>query len=90
MKLRFTPRAAAELDAVLEFIDQRTPKGAQNVMKSVQETIELIRLYPEAGQQTSRTGLRRMVARRYPYLIFYRATKDEVIVHGVRHGARRS
>jgi toxin ParE1/3/4 len=25
----------------------------------------------------------------YPYLIFYKATADEVVIHGVRHAARR-
>jgi plasmid stabilization system protein ParE len=24
----------------------------------------------------------------YPYLIFYEATNDEIIIHAVRHGAR--
>jgi len=30
-----------------------------------------------------------MVAYPYPYLIFYRATETEIIIHGVRHSARR-
>jgi hypothetical protein len=25
----------------------------------------------------------------HPYLIFYEATEDEIVIHGVRHGARR-
>lgn len=30
-----------------------------------------------------------MVVYPYPYLIFYRATETEFIIHGIRHGARR-
>jgi plasmid stabilization system protein ParE len=30
-----------------------------------------------------------MVASPYPYLIFYQATEDEIVIHGVRHSARR-
>jgi toxin ParE1/3/4 len=30
-----------------------------------------------------------MIVSPYPYLIFYQATEDEIVVHGVRHSARR-
>jgi toxin ParE1/3/4 len=29
-----------------------------------------------------------MIASPYPYLIFYQATDDEIVIHGVRHSAR--
>ncbi len=90
MKLRYTPRGAAELADVLDFIGQRSPQGALNVKRRVQATISLLLQYPEAGQRTSRRWLRRMVVQPYAYLVFYQATADEIIVHGVRHGARRS
>lgn len=89
MRLRYTPRAAAELDGVLAYIAERSPRGAANVKRRVQALIALLLRHPEAGQRTSRAGLRRIVAHPYPYLIFYQATADEIIIHGVRHGARR-
>jgi hypothetical protein len=30
-----------------------------------------------------------MIASPYPYLIFYEVTGDEIVIHGVRHSARR-
>jgi toxin ParE1/3/4 len=30
-----------------------------------------------------------VLASPYPYLIFYAATGDELVIHGVRHSARR-
>ncbi len=30
-----------------------------------------------------------MIATPYPYLIFYEAADDEIIIHGIRHAARR-
>ena len=44
--------------------------------------------HPQAGHLTSKSGVRRMVVYPYPYLIFYRATETEVVIHGIRHGAR--
>ena len=50
--------------------------------------IELLRLYPLIGARTDDPAIRGMVARPYPYLIFYEATAEEIVIHGVRHGAR--
>jgi toxin ParE1/3/4 len=90
VKLRYTLRAAAELDKALEYIEARSPQGADRVRARIQTVINLLLRHPYAGQPTSKRRLRRIVASPYPYVIFYRATKDEIVIHGVRHGARRS
>ncbi len=33
--------------------------------------------------------MRRLVVSPYPYLIFYRVADDALVIHGIRHGARR-
>ena len=88
MKLRYTLRAAAELDEVLAYIDERSPLGARHVKTRIQEMMALLLLHPHAGSLTSKRGLRRVIVYPYPYLIFYRATETEIIIHGVRHSAR--
>ena len=87
MKLRYTLQAAAELDEVLTYIGERSPQGARRVQTRIQVITDLLLRHPHAGQLTSKGRLRRMVA--YPYLIFYQATEDEIVIHGVRHSARR-
>ena len=89
MKLRYTLRAAAELDEVLTYIEERSPQGVLRVQTRIQVIINLLLRHPHAGQLTSKGHLRRMVASPYPYLIFYQATEDEIVIHGVRHSARR-
>jgi toxin ParE1/3/4 len=89
VKLRYTLRAAAELDEVLAYIEARSPQGARRVQTRIQVIINLLLQHPHAGQLTSKGRLRRMIASPYPYLIFYRATEDEIVIHGVRHSARR-
>lgn len=88
MRLRFTPRGAAELDKALDYIAARSPQGARNVQTRIQAVIALLLLYPQAGLPVSKGRLRRVVATPHPYLIFYRATDDEIVIHGVRHSAR--
>ena len=89
MKLRYTKRAASELDAVLGHIDEQSPQGAAKVKRRMQAVIDVLLRYPEAGRMTSRAGLRRLVVHPYPYVVFYRVSSDAIIIHGVRHSARR-
>jgi plasmid stabilization system protein ParE len=89
VKLRYTLRGAAELDQVLDYIETRSPQGARHVQARIQFIIDLLLQHPRAGRLTSKAGLRRMVVSPYPFLIFYRATEDEIVIHGVRHTARQ-
>jgi plasmid stabilization system protein ParE len=89
VKLRYTVRGAAELDEVLTYIEARSPEGARRVQTRIRVIINLLLRHPHAGQLTNKGHLRRIIASPYPYLIFYRATVDESVIHGVRHGARR-
>jgi plasmid stabilization system protein ParE len=86
VKLRYTPRGAAELDKVLAYIEARSPQGARRVQTRIQVIINMLLQHPHAGRLTSKGRLRRIIA--FPYLIFYQATENEIVIHGVRHGAR--
>ncbi len=89
MKLRYTHRAAAELEEILAYIEERSPTGARHVQARIKTITDLLLLHPKAGQITSNYRLRRMVTSPYPYLIFYEVTQDDIVIHGVRHAARR-
>lgn len=78
----------AELADILAYIAERSPQGARNVQARIQAIIALLVKYPHSGQLTSEDGLRRIVTPPYPYLIFYEATTEEVVIIGVRHAAR--
>ena len=90
MRLRFTREAAKELDQVLFYIERRSSEGARNVEARIRAAVDLIASHPRSGRLTNTPGLRRVVVHPYPYLIFYAARDNEVVIHGVRHAARRS
>jgi toxin ParE1/3/4 len=50
--------------------------------------IDLLLQHPHAGQLTSKGRLRLMIVSPYPYVVFYHATEDGIVIHGVRHSAR--
>jgi plasmid stabilization system protein ParE len=89
VKLRYTRRAAVELEEVLAYIEEQSPQGARHVQARIKAITDLLLQHPKAGHLTSNGRLRRMVASPYPYLIFYEVTRDHIIIHGIRHAARR-
>jgi len=89
LRVRYTKRALRQMTAILAYIGERSPKGAQNVRAGLQAVIDRLGDHPYSGQATGKGDMRRAVANPYPYLIFYRVTAEGVTVHRVRHAARR-
>lgn len=90
-RIRFTLAAASELAAILDYIAARSPGGAKNVQRRIQKSLDLIADLPEVGLAgRNRPGMRRVFAGSYPYLIDYRFTDNEVVIHDVRHTARQA
>jgi toxin ParE1/3/4 len=88
MRLRYTLPALADLAAVLDYIADRSPQGAARIHARIRAVSDLLLQYPLAGAATDDPTIRRMTTTPYPYLIFYEAADDEIIIHAVRHGAR--
>ena len=88
MRLRYTLPALADLASILDYITERSPQGARRVHARIRAVTDLRLQYPLAGVATDDPTIRRMTTTPYPYLIFYEATDDEIIIHAVRHGAR--
>ncbi|TXN40365.1 type II toxin-antitoxin system RelE/ParE family toxin [Methylobacterium sp. WL7] len=88
LRLRFTADAAAELERVLSEIAQASPQGARRIQGRIQIVLDFLMDQPRSGRLTSLKNLRCIAVRPYPYLIFYEASEDEVVIIGIRHGAR--
>ena len=54
MKVRYTPRARADLDAIFRYIDERNPSAARDVKASVVRTCENLAGLPYIGRRTNR------------------------------------
>ncbi|HEY4922257.1 MAG TPA: type II toxin-antitoxin system RelE/ParE family toxin [Xanthobacteraceae bacterium] len=89
MKLRYTGSALADLGTILDYIAAHSPQGAERVQGRIQALVDLLLRHPHAGVRTDDPTIRRLTTSPYPYLIFYEVTETEIIVHAVRHAARR-
>lgn len=89
MIILYTKPAAKQLAAVLDYIADHSPQGAGNVFDRIEETLVLITDQPGIGRATARPGFRRVNLHPYPYVILYRVGAAEIVVHSIRHAARR-
>jgi toxin ParE1/3/4 len=87
MRLRYTVPALADLNIILDYVAARSPQGATRIHARIQAVTNLLLSHPRIGVQTDDPTIRRINTSPYPYLIFYEATEDEIIIHAVRHGA---
>ena len=74
---------------VLDYIEAQSPQGAENVKRRLHAVLAFLVNHPRTGRPTNKGNLRRFVANPYPYVIFYRPDVTEIVIHGIRHMARR-
>jgi toxin ParE1/3/4 len=90
VKLRYTRRAASDLEAIAGYLNQHSPRGAVSVRRALETSLVNISAFPKLGRSQSADGVRKVATRRYPYLIYYSLdlVADEVIILTIQHAAR--
>lgn len=90
MKLRFTLRAAQDLNDVADYIHERSPQAAVRVRAAILESLQHLVLFPQIGRRQHVGGVRKLVTRRYPYLVYYTVDdeSDEILILAIQHPAR--
>jgi plasmid stabilization system protein ParE len=88
VRVRYTLPALADLNAILDYISESSPRGAKRVQQRIQRVIGLLLSHPAMGASTDDPIIRRLSAPPYPYLVFYEIAEDEIVIHAVRHAAR--
>jgi plasmid stabilization system protein ParE len=89
MKVRYTPRAKADLDAIFQHLDARAPAAAQSVKSTIERRIAWLADFPLIAPATDQAGVYELTIVRYPYKVYYEISDDEVWILHVRHTARR-
>jgi toxin ParE1/3/4 len=91
VRLRFTPRAVFDLASIADYIRERNPAAAVRVRSSILKSLGNLTAFPRMGRKQSTPGVRKLVTRRYSYLVYYKVDLDarEVVVLSIRHPARK-
>jgi toxin ParE1/3/4 len=69
MIVRYTRRAQGDLAKILNYLDERSPRGGPSVRLAIERTIDTISHNPSIGHPTTRHAIRGMPVGRYPYLV---------------------
>jgi len=85
----WTRRYLRELEAIGDYIAERNPAAAANVMAAIHTRTErLLSANPFIGRIGEIEGTRELVVPRTPYIVAYRVLEMRVEVLFVQHGAR--
>jgi toxin ParE1/3/4 len=64
MKLRFTPRAIADIEEIADYVRARNPAAAQRVRAAIYEGLQNLILFPYIGRQQKAEGVRKLLTRK--------------------------
>ena len=87
MKLRYERGALADLDEIFAYVAQDNRAAAARLVARIEQVAARIAEMPHMGEATRKSRFRRFPIGNY--LIVYEVGQDEVVIHYVRHGARR-
>jgi addiction module RelE/StbE family toxin len=88
MRLRWTPAAADDLDAIADYLAHDFPSFAQATIREIYETTATLRSIPFRGRIGRAEGTRELVIARLPYIVVYRVRNDAVEILHICHGAQ--
>ena len=90
MKLRFTPRAIENLSNIADYLRSHSPAAASRVRAAIYASLQNLILFPNVGRPQRSAKVRKLVTRKYAYLIYYKfdAHAEEIIILNVKHPAQ--
>jgi plasmid stabilization system protein ParE len=90
MKLRFSPRAMQDLVEIADYIRERNPAASLRVRAAIIDSLQTLILFPDIGRRQTVRGVRKLVTRKYPCLVYYTVdpAAEDIIVLSIQHPAR--
>jgi plasmid stabilization system protein ParE len=89
MRIRYTLRAFADREAIFEYLNRRNPQAAQAVKAFIKKRIDDLRHFPERYPLVGERDTHALFLGRYPYIVYYRVSGNEILILHIRHAARR-
>jgi toxin ParE1/3/4 len=89
MRVRYTPEAFAEREAIFDYLDERNPQAAREVVGLIKRRIAELGEEPYKGHRTDRPGIYTLWIAPRRYRVFYRIDHEEVVIIHIRHTSRR-
>lgn len=89
MKVRYTLRALGDLEAIHEYLAERSPPAALSVKNAIERRISRLADFPLAAPVTDQPGVRELALARYPYKVYYEIGDGKLWILHIRHARRQ-
>lgn len=91
MKLHFTRQAKDDLENIADYVHQQNPEAALRVRDAIIDSLRTLVLFPRIGRRQKVTGVRKVLTRRYRYLVYYIVddSAEEIVILTIQHPARK-
>jgi toxin ParE1/3/4 len=89
MRIAWTPAAAADLEQISDYLFDRSPKAAMEVVQRIYQAASTLKKFPDSGRRGRKEDTRELVLTGLPYLVVYDVERQTVRVLRILHGARR-
>ena len=91
MRLRFTPRASRQVEAISVYLGERSPAAARRIGLRIREAARFLTRFPHIGHKGALGGTYELVIPDIPYILVYRLERPELnalSILGVYHTAQ--
>lgn len=88
MNVRYSARARAQIEQIHDYIAKRNAAAARVVVTYIRRAVSLLASYPQLGRVTDEKNVRILVVPRFPYVVFFKANKKEILILTVMHAAQ--
>lgn len=88
MRVEFNSEAEYELEVAFGYYEAQAPGVGDQFLAEVNRTLELLSTHPEVGVIVP-PNLRRLVLRRFPFVLYYNWDQERLRIQVVAHQQRR-
>jgi len=89
MRVRWSPEAAADFAAIVEYIRKQNPSAAERVAHTIYDGVASLASFPRQGRPGRMKGTRELVFSPFPFIAVYRVKAETVEIARVLHGSQR-
>jgi toxin ParE1/3/4 len=89
VRVRYVPRARAQLRRIGRYIAQDSPTAAQQVVARITDAVDGFATFPTMGRPGRVIGTRELIVPGTPYVVAYRVRESTVEVLAVMHSAQQ-
>jgi toxin ParE1/3/4 len=87
-RIRWTTAATTDLESITDYLFEKTPQNAAQLIRKIYEAPQTLKNYPNLGRAGKKEGTRELVLTPLPYVVIYKIMDDTIIIVRVLHGAQ--